>query len=600
MPTDGQPTSSGGGTGSDAANGVAGGAPRRTLGAILFAALQEFSTWVELIRKVAVSAAIVIGVTVAAFLICRSVYQEGIVIEPVIIQLADSRDGLTPELAALEIAKHIDKIQRAGVSEWRKLYVDQAADPIDLQIPGAPFTLRGGMRDIAALVGSKPPTIRASIAGGTASSPLIATVSVEGHVGAQATCKPDVAAGMDGLLECIALNAMSFIDPKVAASYVFNDEAQKCTNLDADQPAEASAVVRERQRIVNRRARCAFERTQALIAKVLERGRAEDLPWVPYVYGEVHLARASAAAEIDREEQLSELDQAIGRFAVAKTLMPESTSAIAVLFEAYVQKGISIHQATAAMQWSDDPTSPLQWRLYLAEATFAEAEKELNKLPERRPAALDALVRSLEGSLYYRQWMIKAHRRTKSAALTVAANLPEEVALLKQAKASYEAAARNARSFSLFMDWGNVLRASTDFEGAVSKYLLAADLSPDRYEPRINLAIAYLERVIYGNSPADPIEVLVALGATSNYLTWVSQGDPAPNLQAEIERALGATGFPEDLEKFNSFRAEALAHSTPDPWLYVAGRKYCIDQAIRQVNARVISAPRTPVKAGAR
>ena len=65
-------------------------------------------------------------------------------------------------------------------------------------------------------------------------------------------------------------------------------------------PTEASSVLREERRIKNRRDRCAFEKTQALIAKMLERGGPDDLPWVSYVFGRVHLARAAALADIDR------------------------------------------------------------------------------------------------------------------------------------------------------------------------------------------------------------------------------------------------------------------------------------------------------------
>ena len=58
-----------------------------------------------------------------------------------------------------------------------------------------------------------------------------------------------------------------------------------------------------------------------------------------------------------------------------------------------------------------------------------------------------------------------------------------------------------------------MLRAAGDFDGAAEAYLRAADLVPDSYAPRLNLAIAYLDRVIYAKPPNDRIHVLVALGA---------------------------------------------------------------------------------------
>jgi hypothetical protein len=575
---------------------------RQSVGATVLAGLEGLEKWLQLLRKVAISLAVVVGIFIAIVVIGRSVYQEGIVIDPVIVQLADAKDGPTPELAALMIAKHIDAVQRAGLREWRKLYVDQTPNRIDLQVPGSPFTLRGGMREVGTLFGVNPPNVRASIVSRAVGSALVASVSVDGDPGARGPCEEDAsAAGVDRLVNCIALNAMSVIDPKMVASYVFHDEERLCVDVDAGQPPEAKGdpVLREEKRIANRRAFCGFRKTQALIAEILKRGRAEDLPWVPYIYGRVHMARATALAGIDREEQLAELDQAIGRFADSQQRIPNSTSAIAILFEAYVKKGITIHEATRGLKWSDDPDSPMQWRLYLAESTFADAVRQLMRIPTRRDGTLDALVLRIEGSLYYRQWMIKAHRRTRSDSLAVAIGQPEELALLKHAAARYEASAKNATPITLFMDWGNVLRASGDFEGAASKYRLAADRLPGSWEPRINLVIAYLDRVIHGRSPAEPVQVLVALGAASNYLSWVSGGDPTPNLRVKVEAVLEKTGVPEDLKAFQSCYETAVADGDQRS-RSLAGRKHCLDRAIQGVNNRVIGASRPPVKASAK
>jgi tetratricopeptide (TPR) repeat protein len=561
-----------------------------------FAVLEALSRWLEALRKVFISLAVVIGIIVATLLIGREICEEGIIIDPVIVQLNDIKEPLTPELAALHIAKHISTIQRSGVHEWSKLYVDQSPNPIDLQIPGAPFSLRTGMREVAALLGIKRQTIRASVVGRRVSPALAATVSIAGDPAAQASCEEYADAnGMDRLLECIALNAMTFIDPKVAASYVFDSEVKNCNDLDADQPPGPTAIAKEHRRVLNRRARCGFPRTQALIAKVLERGRAEDLPWVPYVYGKVHLARANALSGIDQAQQLGELDQAIGRFADTNGQLPNSTSAIAILFEAHVKKGIAIHEATPKLEWSNDPASPLQWQFFLAESTFGDAILQLRKLPTRRSQELDTLIQRLEGALYYRQWMIKAHRRTRSAALVTAVGHADEVELLTLAEARYAAAARYSKTTSLFMDWGNALRALGKFDDAAKTYLRAADLSPDWYAPRLNLAFAYLDRVEYGTTPADSLQVLVALGASSNYLAWVSGGDPFPNFLSKIERAVRRTGVSDDLDKFKSCRPSPQGNSTDEKMAYVAAAKVCIDQTIEQVGGRVMNAPRAPV-----
>jgi hypothetical protein len=111
-----------------------------------FSMFEGFSRWLEVIRKVTISVAVTIGVCLVVVLVFREVWKDGIVIEPVIVQLPDLKGAPTSDLASQQIAKHIDYIQKAGVGEWRKLYVDQGSNPIDLQVPGAPLTLRASVR----------------------------------------------------------------------------------------------------------------------------------------------------------------------------------------------------------------------------------------------------------------------------------------------------------------------------------------------------------------------------------------------------------------------------------------------------------------------
>lgn len=571
-----------------------------------FSAFEAFSRWLEVIRKVTVSVAVTIGVGLVVVLVFREIWKDGIVIEPVIVQLPDLKGAPTSDLASQQIAKHIDHIQKAGVSEWRKLYVDQGSNPIDLQVPGAPLTLRASVRELAALFGVTRPTIRASVAVRREPAGYLASVSMAGEMGARTTCEAaDTPGGIDEILECIALSAIGFIDPKVAASYVFATEQRACGNLDAAVPADVTGVAREEWRIKNRRERCSFAKTQMLIAAILERGRPEDLPWVPYVFGRIHLARAAALAGIDRAQQLSELDQAIGRFGESLSRIPDSPTALAVLIDAYVRKGVSIHEASAKLPWSGERHSPLQWQLYLAESTFAEAAQKLNAIPQRRGVALDALVRRLEGHLIYRQWMLMAHRRTKSGLVSVAIGHPAELTLLADASQRYaSAAAKSPASASLFTEWGNVLRASGDFGGAVEKYLRAADLNPADSTPRLNMAIAFLDRAQYGPTPADRFHVLVALGASSDYLSWASHGGPYPGLGARIGGALARSGHVEDAEAFDKClnppsTAVTIARPPPEPdvarWKLAAELKHCVDRAIEQINNRIIAADRVPV-----
>jgi tetratricopeptide (TPR) repeat protein len=566
-----------------------------------FATTQTLANWLDLVRRVTLSLAVILGITVVVILVAREVFRQGIIIDPVIVQLPDVRSAPTPDLAAQQIARDIDLIQRAGVSEWRKLYVDQSSSPIDLQVPGAPLTLRTSIREVAAMFGVTRPTIRASVVIRRDPAGYLASVNLVGEGGARATCEAaDTPNGVDEVLECVALSAIAFMDPKVAASYVFSAEQRACNSLDINQSLEASGVVREERRIKNRRDRCAFNRTRALIAKMLERGSADDLPWVSYVFGRIHLARAAALANIDRSQQLAELDQAIGRFADSLNRMPDSPTALAVLIDAYVRKGVSIHEATTSMAWSDEPTSPLQWQLYLAESTFSEAAQKLRSLPQRRSETLDALVRRLEGQLIYRLWMLQAHRRTHSGVVTVALGHPAELALLTDASGRYATAAKGPQSAELFIEWGNVLRALGEFDGAVEKYLRAADLSPGDSGPRLNIAIAYLDRVEFRPAEVTPLKVLIALGASSDYLAWSSEGGPYPGFTARIERVLALSGHAEDAELFKKCLAPtvaspgALQDAEIDRWKAAAALKVCIDQTVDRVNGRIVAAPRAP------
>lgn len=568
-----------------------------------FAIMEMLSKWLEQIRKVTVSLAVVVAVGIVAVLVLREVSKEGMIVEPVVVQLPDLRTAPTPDLAAEQIAASLNLIQSAGVAEWQRLYVDQSTNPIDLQVPGAPLTLRASIREVAALFGFARPTIRASLAVRREPPGFVGSVGLVGEPGARATCEAaNIPSGVDEVLECLALGVMTLRDPKVAALYVFRAEEKACNGLDTAQSLGPSDVGREERRIRNRRERCAFERTQALIARTLESGRAADLPWVPYVFGLVHLARAAALAGIDRAQQLGELDQAIGRFNDTLGRMPSSPTALAILIDAYIRKGVSIHDTTPGMAWTDDRASPLQWQLYLAESTFAQAVEKLSEMPQRRDRALDALVRRLEGHLIYRQWLLVAHRRTQLPLVTVAIGQPGELEMLSDAANRYATAAANGLpSASLFIEWGDVLRAKGEFDGAVEKYLRAADLSPGDAAPRLSIAVAYLDRVGHGPEPAVPIHLLVALGASSSYLSWASNGSPDPIFIGRVVRALDRSGDRTEGAAFKSCLEGALdSAGTPDDpdverWKVAAALKLCIDRAIEQINSRVGAAPRDSV-----
>jgi tetratricopeptide (TPR) repeat protein len=345
--------------------------------------------------------------------------------------------------------------------------------------------------------------------------------------------------------------------------------------------------------------RCSFDDTQKLLAKVLDSKRKSDRPWVLYLYGQIHMARSAALAGLGLQQQLSELDQAIARFRDFQKLMSTSPTAIALLMEAYLDKGVAIHQSTPRLGWSDDAASPLQWRLKLAELTFAEAEAQLNTIPARRSASLDALVGRLEGMLLYRQWMIAAHRRTKSAVLTVATGQPAELQQLGKAIVKFEAAdAKDLTSAGSLVDWGNVVRAAGRYDEAAALYRRAADLSASS-DAAVNIVVVYLDQVVAGPKPADQGQLLKALGALSDYLAWTSGGGPYDQLIPKTKRALAQTANADEVPTFEACLNKALAaENASDPrighWQAAASLKLCVDGAVDRVNARSIGAAAKP------
>jgi tetratricopeptide (TPR) repeat protein len=450
-----------------------------------------------------------------------------------------------------------------------------------------------------ALFGGTPMTVRSALARRPPPAGYSAVTGIAGDPASMVDCQPEGEHTLDAVFECIALNAITFHDPKVAASYVFQREQAECNALDTGVVPELADLQREEQRIQNRRVHCSFDDTQKLLAKVLDSKRKSDRPWVLYLYGQIHMARSAALAGLGLQQQLSELDQAIARFSDFQKLMSTSPTAIAILMEAYLDKGIAIHQSTPRLGWSDNPASLLQWRLKLAEQTFAEAEAQLKTIPARHSASFDALAGRLEGMLLYRQWMIAAHRRTKSGVLTVATGQPAELQQLGKAIAKFEAAdAKDPTSAGGLVDWGNVERAAGKYEEAAVLYRRAADLNASS-DAAVNIVVAYLDQVAAGPKPADQGQLLKALGALSDYLAWTSGGGPYDQLIPKTKRALAQTGEADEVPAFETCLNKALAaDNASDPkigrWQAAASLKLCVDGAVDRVNARSMGAIAKP------
>jgi tetratricopeptide (TPR) repeat protein len=563
--------------------------------------LASVAQTLEVLRRIAISLSLFVLLAIGVTFLVREVIRERVIIEPVVVLVDEPKGGWTSEAIGHEVSRHFAVIQRIGAAEWGFFYVDAEprdveevgsiiTRPINLKEFGAPLSVTTSLAEIANMLGVKHPTIKISISSRRAQPGYTSSVSKVGDVSARASCDSDnTPQGIDELMECVALNAMSFVDPKIAAAYVLSRERRNCGNLGAGIQPGVIFVAREEWLLKNRRDRCAFEKTQALLARLLEQGRAQQGFWLPYIVGQIHMARAIAVTGVDGFEQLSELDQAIGRFGELERMLPDSVSALAVLTEAHVRKGVLIHEESRALRWSDDLTSPLQWQLYLAESTFADAEAKLRRIPSQRSAALSGIVGRVEGYLIYRRWMLMAHRRTKLGVVTTAVGQSAELQLLGKAAALYAAAETNGVSAAAFyIEWGNILRAMGRFDEAAAQYSRAAERDPTDTTSRLNIAVNYLDRVIHGPEPCDPLNLLIGLGATADYLSWASSGGPYTSFTAQIAQALARSGHDGDRQAFLGCLTGATA--APDPgsrWRAAAEVKLCVDLSMAMINTRV-------------
>lgn len=547
---------------------------------------ERIANWFDGLRKVVVALAVSVAVIVVVAAIVRELAMGGIAIDAVVVKATDTPDAPTPELAAQQIARQLDRIQRSGAKEWRKAHVDDGVHPLDLQIPGAPLSLRGAAREVVALFGLAPVTLRSALTRRNDRGGYSAVMSLAGDHGSMANCPAEGGEdSLDNIYECIAFSAIAFTDPKTAASYAFKREQAECKAIDLGVTANLPDLQREEHRINDRRKRCSFARTLKLIAKVMDGGNKADLRWAPYIYGQVHMARAEALAGLGLPVRLQELDQAIGRFLDSQRQMRDSPAAVAILMKAFLDKGTAIHQSTARLPWDDDPKSLLQTRLELAEKTFAEAADRLQEIPSARTASLDALVNRLEGLLIYRRWMIDAHRRTKSGAVTVAIGQQAELAALASAVAKYEAAAKLPMSAAELIEWGNIIRATGRFEDAIAKYRRAADLDPGNSDPVLNIAIGYINRFTYGTAqPPDTGHLLVALGSLADYLAWASDGGPYDSLIPTVAPLLAGVGHGQAFEECLKRTLAGVSDPAVERWKAAAAFKFCVDDTIDRVN----------------
>ncbi len=150
--------------------------------------------------------------------------------------------------------------------------------------------------------------------------------------------------------------------------------------LDTDQPANPTALEREQRRILNRKARCGFPRTQELIAKVLQAGTRRR----PSLGALCLRQDPSGASRGPDRHRPGAADRRVGP---GDRQVHQHEQPAADLDErdrhslrSLCPQGIAIHDSTKNFDWSDDPASMLQWKFWLAESTFNDAANQLKRL----------------------------------------------------------------------------------------------------------------------------------------------------------------------------------------------------------------------------
>ena len=193
------------------------------------------------------------------------------------------------------------------------------------------------------------------------------------------------------------------------------------------------------------------------------------------------------------------------------------------------------------------------------------------------------LASRLEGMLIYRQWMIDAHRRTKSGMITVAMGNEAELAELKKAADKYAAAEAKAPGSAIdLLDWGNILRASGKFDDAIVRYRRAIDLDPSNADPALNIVIAYIDRFERNAGTPDAGHLLVALGSLADYLAWRSDGGPYGSLLPRVQQLLADVGHGQAFEEClrTTLETPPLSEAKVGKWKDAAPFKFCVDGAV--------------------
>jgi tetratricopeptide (TPR) repeat protein len=562
---------------------------------------------------VLVSVVVVIGIVE----VVRECWSDTILMEPVIVK--GPVGGPTVEMATQQIATYFDKIRETGAREWRPLAFSEGGPPISIPIPGTPFNVESIIREIASFFPQRRQILKISITANPSGTGYVAAVSIS-HNGSQKrkTCETDNKPGELGtMFECIAVEAMKIIDPLYAASYALSVEEQRCARFQPER-LPATDLVSEKKRLLQvLREYCSFALTRSLASTIIDRGRADDQPWVSYIYGRLHLARADAVAKVDTEAQWYEFDRAIRRFEASQDKQNKlPPTARAIQMETYVRNGVSIQESVGTLDWKTHEDFILH-RLDDAKDILVKATQQLKDAdsPPKAPRLCDgagsdvipafpvdmpalpvaAMDSHMHGLILYRQWMIQTRSRYRNGEFGFA-NGAEEGTQLRKSLKDFERAAclQPKQPYEFYVEWGNTLRALRRFDIAVEKYRQAGDIAPDSYIPMLNVTVALLEKSKdrYRTEDEHRTEHLFeALRETSSYLTWISDGGPYTTFVDRIAEVLGEVGDGSLAEDF-AFCRWSLSFHEADPKVadlsHTAALKYCVDQASDAVSRRVV------------
>jgi tetratricopeptide (TPR) repeat protein len=558
----------------------------------------------------------VVGVQVA-----RECLSDGLLLEPVVMKGQVGEGGPTPEMATQQIAIHIDKIQRSGAREWRRLSFAENEPTVSIQIPGSSMTLDGLAREIAELLPQRRRVLKVSIVASPSGGGYVAAVAVSRN-GTQRrkTCEVDKQPGaLNRLFECIAVEAMKSVDPLYAASYVLSIEEERCARFERERLTPSNAVSDMQRLLQGLRDYCAFPRTRTIVSSIVRRGNKADQLWVSYIYGKLHLARADAVAKVDAEGQRDEIERAIRRFDESSPgELP--ASARAILMEAYIKNDLSFQASIDLLNRSAEADF-IKHRLNTAAKGLSAAMKRLEKPAQtpvapqasatKKPTLWEAVASGIEpappaddarlasisahmrGLIKYRQWVIETRSRYEKGEFGFVEGPAERELMEKVLHHFGEADGRSRQTFEFYVEWGNAHRALGNFKDAIANYRRAGDLAPDSYVPFINVAVASLEKSKLSRALQDQFD---ALRQTSSYLTWISEGGPFTTLADRIAEALllvHDNGAVDDslVEDFAFCRGSLSIHEA-EPKVshmsHTAALKYCVDQARDSVARRLV------------